>query len=445
MSLSVKCPCGKTWTVADQLAGKRIKCKACGAALSVGSAESSPPRQRQRNARADDDDDPFGELDLEGDAKAATRRSRKGKPSKSATLFDRQELWAVLTNPNQDNLSSPYGKGLIGILLLGFAPLWFAIQTALQQTGEAIVVQRSQLWLWILGPRGAILLALGGAALIVWGIYQLAAEPESARLRRRSKLKAEPLSLKVKALLVFGAALLCLLVFVQLIDKPPQRRMESNSQSVAATPDTTPTISPPANAVAATAPASNVGDQPASPNDPASPPTNLTASPVGGTPSPNVLETKATASPVSPQVSDFSPTGELRSILSIPREPSFGMVFGMTPDGERVIAGSNAPGELLNIVDVTSKKLTAQLPRPSKADLAQKMVISDDSRCALVLVVGLAPKIVACDLTKSKILGVHTLGLSPVRCLAIAADGTLGCVCDGNRQIEIWEIATDKV
>ncbi len=51
MPLSVACTCGKSYQVNESLAGKRVKCKACGASLTV-----PQPGEKQLTAAADDDD-----------------------------------------------------------------------------------------------------------------------------------------------------------------------------------------------------------------------------------------------------------------------------------------------------------------------------------------------------------------------------------------------------
>src|SRR5438093_349097 len=130
MSLSVKCTCGKTWAVSETLAGKRIKCKECGAPLLVGKTAEANARKRPVRKSTDAEDDAFDGLDLaSAEAEAPVRRKKSKPAASSASLFDAKELWAVLTNPSPDTFLSPYGKGLTGILLVAFSPIWFAIFT----------------------------------------------------------------------------------------------------------------------------------------------------------------------------------------------------------------------------------------------------------------------------------------------------------------------------
>ncbi len=59
MSLSVRCDCGKTCKVPDTAAGKKIRCKECGASIPV------PLNKTAGNPRAADEEEGFLNMDLQ--------------------------------------------------------------------------------------------------------------------------------------------------------------------------------------------------------------------------------------------------------------------------------------------------------------------------------------------------------------------------------------------
>ena len=96
MSIPVRCQCGKAFAARDELAGKRVKCPACGGVLPI----PSPP------ALAPLDDDPLGlggvDLSAAGlgsgpvPAGSARPRAPLGKtPSRSAATSDNRTLLFV--------------------------------------------------------------------------------------------------------------------------------------------------------------------------------------------------------------------------------------------------------------------------------------------------------------------------------------------------------------
>lgn len=445
MSLSIKCTCGKTWAVSEALVGKRVKCKECGAPVLVG--KTSEPNVRKRSARksADAEDEAFDDADLASEEVGAPVRRQKSRSK--ASLFDAAELWAVLTNPNPETFSSPYGKGLTGIVAVAFSPVWFAVASLWQQRGGTIVVRKSQAWMWLLGPWAAIPLALFGVAFIAWGIHQLATEPASARKRRN--LKAEPLSLKTKLALFSLVPLMCLLAYMYLVDERPQRRVDpsASSDAPAAVPTSTPVAAAPAAAVTSSV-ASTEKEQP---SDPATTDAPTTSAPTDNPPvksSPVVVTTTIQKEGTTKTAVGVStarvPTNQLRLIVGFPKELSFGPTFGMTPSGDSVLASSVRLGELLNVVDVKSKKLQAQFPKSNPRGSHHQLVISGDGRKALVAIQDVPARIITCDLTSSKIVGEYQSSLSFLTGIALSHDGTLGCAFDYKRQVEVWETAAGK-
>jgi len=77
MSLTVQCTCGKTYQVDESLAGKRVKCKACGSALVV-------PQKQPAPVPADDDEFRLAPFDTAPIAAAPTVANPRAAPSAPA-------------------------------------------------------------------------------------------------------------------------------------------------------------------------------------------------------------------------------------------------------------------------------------------------------------------------------------------------------------------------
>src|SRR5689334_15156561 len=96
--ISFSCPCGKGYTVKDELAGKRTKCPACGSALVVPDApiafqESTPngpvPHLEEAIARKPPGRRRVVEVD-ESEAASADRRPAPDRPRRPPQRHDRQ-------------------------------------------------------------------------------------------------------------------------------------------------------------------------------------------------------------------------------------------------------------------------------------------------------------------------------------------------------------------
>src|SRR5262245_36679807 len=59
MTIALECDCGKAVKVSDALAGKRMKCPACGANLTVPAALPPPPDEANDDFEVLDDDTPL--------------------------------------------------------------------------------------------------------------------------------------------------------------------------------------------------------------------------------------------------------------------------------------------------------------------------------------------------------------------------------------------------
>src|SRR5688500_12627530 len=78
MSITFACGCGKSFTVADELAGKRVKCQACAAVLTVPDAAAAPAKRvAKAKVSVVEDDVPTKKL--------------KKKKKKKDTGIDREE------------------------------------------------------------------------------------------------------------------------------------------------------------------------------------------------------------------------------------------------------------------------------------------------------------------------------------------------------------------
>jgi len=63
MTISVPCSCGKSYKVADKLAGKKFKCKACDKVLAI---RRPAARAKAKTAKTDEDSD-FLDMDLDSE------------------------------------------------------------------------------------------------------------------------------------------------------------------------------------------------------------------------------------------------------------------------------------------------------------------------------------------------------------------------------------------
>jgi hypothetical protein len=138
MPIPLKCPCGKKLQVKDELAGRRVKCPACAAAITVPAAEAEfdvvedeppPPKARKNDppaakaakkpvrAAVDEDDEDerprkkSGRSRLDDDEDEKAERPRKKKKRKGRADADRP-FW-----------KTPFGMVLngIGLIILGVA------------------------------------------------------------------------------------------------------------------------------------------------------------------------------------------------------------------------------------------------------------------------------------------------------------------------------------
>lgn len=66
MSIRVRCNCGKEYSVKDELAGKKLRCKACGAGVAIRPATKAAgvANSRPRSKATSSDGDEFDDLDF---------------------------------------------------------------------------------------------------------------------------------------------------------------------------------------------------------------------------------------------------------------------------------------------------------------------------------------------------------------------------------------------
>ncbi len=86
MPIKVRCSCGKTYNIADKLAGKKFRCKSCDKILSIA---RPAPRAKAKTANGDDDS---GFLDMDLDAEfsqmAAVEQPRMEETEEESPFLD---------------------------------------------------------------------------------------------------------------------------------------------------------------------------------------------------------------------------------------------------------------------------------------------------------------------------------------------------------------------
>ncbi|TWU11847.1 hypothetical protein CA54_06590 [Symmachiella macrocystis] len=103
MSITVRCPCGKAYKVADKLAGKKIKCKSCDKVLAI----AQPRAKTKREVASSDDDSGFLDVDLDAEYSqmTAVKRARPRQDeseSQFADPFERRGLAAAGLDVSQN-------------------------------------------------------------------------------------------------------------------------------------------------------------------------------------------------------------------------------------------------------------------------------------------------------------------------------------------------------
>ena len=85
MTISVPCSCGKSYKVADKLAGKKFKCKACDTVLAI---RRPAARAKAKKAKTDEDSD-FLDMDLDSEFSqmAAVERPRSDSYEEEESPF----------------------------------------------------------------------------------------------------------------------------------------------------------------------------------------------------------------------------------------------------------------------------------------------------------------------------------------------------------------------
>ena len=103
MSITVRCPCGKAYKVADKLVGKKIKCKSCEKVLAI----AQPLAKTKLEGASSDDDSGFLDVDLDAEYSqmAAVKRARPQQEepeSQFADPFERRGLAAAGLDVSQN-------------------------------------------------------------------------------------------------------------------------------------------------------------------------------------------------------------------------------------------------------------------------------------------------------------------------------------------------------
>lgn len=103
MSITVRCPCGKAYKVADKLAGKKIKCKSCEKVLAI----AQPLANTKLEGISSDDDSGFLDVDLDAEYSQMTavkraRPKQSESESQFADPFERRGLAAAGLDVSQN-------------------------------------------------------------------------------------------------------------------------------------------------------------------------------------------------------------------------------------------------------------------------------------------------------------------------------------------------------
>lgn len=141
MPIMLNCPCGKTLRIADEHAGRRVKCPACAAVISQTPPEPQfevvdepPPQQPLSKARApiDDDDDDKSGYNMEAVAREPDPPKRKPNFRKRANADDDVDDGPrPRRRPSRADAGAAAGKriayifgGAIGLVAGGALAVW---------------------------------------------------------------------------------------------------------------------------------------------------------------------------------------------------------------------------------------------------------------------------------------------------------------------------------
>jgi hypothetical protein len=155
MSLSVSCECGKTYKVADTAAGKKIRCKECGAAIPV------PKSRRVPKAQKGDEESDFlsmdlGDYDHEAVADTPAPQSKR-RPAGAAAKGSAADLNVV-----QRFLLYALRNPWVGMALFFF---WVWVPLSFVFTGPMFIVDLVVMGLCFIGFAVGLLLALIGVTI----------------------------------------------------------------------------------------------------------------------------------------------------------------------------------------------------------------------------------------------------------------------------------------
>ncbi|QDT47202.1 hypothetical protein Pan258_12330 [Symmachiella dynata] len=181
MSITVRCPCGKAYKVADKLAGKKIKCKVCEKVLAI----PRPVAKTKRDGISSDDDSGFLDVDLDAEYSqmAAVKRARpKQSESESqfADPFERRGLAAAGLDVSQNKEprffipSMPRVEKVVSKLI----PLMGVALGLLMMLGTYLLFVYYRLFWPFLGAAG-IIVAIVSLNLLFKEEDEVEAEPEA--------------------------------------------------------------------------------------------------------------------------------------------------------------------------------------------------------------------------------------------------------------------------
>ncbi|QDT47204.1 hypothetical protein Pan258_12350 [Symmachiella dynata] len=111
MTISVPCSCGKSYKVADKLAGKKFKCKACDKVLAIPRPAA---RKKAKTAKTDEDSD-FLDMDLDSEFSrmAAVERPRSNDDDDEWDVTQQRDYRFANGDPNSaEPLQRSYQQGM---------------------------------------------------------------------------------------------------------------------------------------------------------------------------------------------------------------------------------------------------------------------------------------------------------------------------------------------
>ncbi len=145
MPIQVNCSCGKSYRLADNLAGKRFKCKSCSKVLTI------------QNQTAEDEDE-FGFMDVDLDAEFTNAPSLPPAPKRQATLKHKKKAPAKRREPSNWTAGRVMKK-FFGVLAMLFV--------AIMVLGMIVTIVRGDAKPGTIA-RGGVLTAVVGSVGFKW-------------------------------------------------------------------------------------------------------------------------------------------------------------------------------------------------------------------------------------------------------------------------------------